>query len=98
MPFAEAKIRAWPGTLAVTISWFNGAPVGGALTVTFELRACHENGPALDVMSAVPLNANASYSHFSGPAGAPFDRQLTERVGGWVAALLRLTLVMCWCT
>lgn len=76
---------------ALTISWFKGwvtptenkvmaadvvaCPAGGEF--------CQLKGPTDAVTSVLPLNANASYKVLSGPAGAPRERQLDERVGGW---------------
>jgi hypothetical protein len=60
------------------------------------VTVCQENGPTVEVMSAVPLKAKASKSQLSGPAGAPFDKQEFDNVGGWVDDLAILILVMCW--
>jgi hypothetical protein len=65
-PPTTAKKAVVPGTLAVATSWFKGAPIGGAVKVTelvvWPLRktVCQKKGPTDEVMSVVPLNANAS--------------------------------------
>jgi hypothetical protein len=64
-PLAEAKIMPWPGTLAVTIAWFNTVVVGG-VEVRFTMleppegvTCCQVKGPTLGVMSVEPLIAVA---------------------------------------
>jgi len=66
------------------------------LVLPVGVTVCHENGPTVEVMSTVPLNAKASKSQLSGPAGAPFDKHEFDNVGGWVGDLAMLILVMCW--
>ena len=60
--------------------------------------SCQVNGPTLVVMSELPLKANAWNSQLSGPAGAPFERHVFERVGGCVGDLLTEMLVTLWWT
>ena len=64
IPLAEAKIVPRPGVLAVTVCWFKGDPSGSAVRETMFVPAdgatcCQEKGPTVEVMSVVPLNADA---------------------------------------
>lgn len=91
-PPALANTNVIPGLAALAVSWFRGAVVASEFSVT-ELGApvcpagatdAHVNGPTDEVISALPLKAEASYKVLSGPDGAPAERQLVESVVGWL--------------
>lgn len=100
----EAKMEVAPGALAVAVTRLNCC---GTIKVcrltTLAPEPCpatfvawNENGPTLAVMSALPANAEAWYITCSGPAGAPFDKQFGDNVGGWLGTFWITTLVTCW--
>ena len=86
----DAKREVDPGKFAVAVArlnlcgsvkvWRATMPTGVACPVTLTLW--NVNGPTLAVMSALPANAEAWYITCSGPAGAPFDKQFGDSVGG----------------
>ena len=89
----EAKMEVAPGVPAVAVTRLNRC---GSIKVCRPTAlppepcpamfvAWNVKGPTLDVMSALPANAEAWYITCSGPAGAPFDKQFGDNVGGWLA-------------